>query len=31
LHFQLHMKRDPGLRWLRGKWGEGLLFPDPRK
>ena len=31
LHFQLHMKRDPGLRWLRGKLGEGLLFPDPRK
>jgi serine/threonine protein kinase len=27
LHYQLHLKRDPGLRWLRGAWGKGLLVP----
>ncbi|HEX2723856.1 MAG TPA: serine/threonine-protein kinase [Gemmatimonadaceae bacterium] len=31
LHFQLHLKRDPGLKWLRGKWGKDLLTPDPPK
>ena len=31
LHYQLHLKRDPGLRWLRGKWGKGLLLPDPKR
>ncbi|HEX6576603.1 MAG TPA: protein kinase [Gemmatimonadaceae bacterium] len=31
LHFQLHLKRDPRLRWLKGKWGKGLLLPDPKK
>ena len=25
LHFQLHLKRDPSLRWLRGSWGKDLL------
>lgn len=30
LHFQLHLKRDPGLKWLHSKWGEDLLIPDPR-
>jgi len=29
LHYQLHLKRDPGLKWLKGKWGKGLLMPDP--
>lgn len=31
LHFQLHMKRDPRLKWLRGKWGRKLLLRDPAK
>jgi serine/threonine protein kinase/Tfp pilus assembly protein PilF len=32
LHFQLHLKRDPGLRWIRGsKWERELLLPDPRQ
>lgn len=31
LHYQLHLKRDPALIWLRGKWGKGLLLPDPPK
>jgi tetratricopeptide (TPR) repeat protein/tRNA A-37 threonylcarbamoyl transferase component Bud32 len=31
MHFQLHLKRDPGLRWLKGHWGKGLLMPDPGK
>jgi hypothetical protein len=31
LHYQLHMKRDPGLGWLRSHWGENLLLPDPAK
>lgn len=31
LHFQLHLKRDPALRWLREKWGTDLLTPDPKK
>jgi tetratricopeptide (TPR) repeat protein len=30
-HFQLHLKRDPPLRWLSGKWGKGLLAPPPNK
>jgi len=30
LHFQLHMKRDDGLRWTAGHWGEGIRMPDPR-
>jgi len=25
LHYQLHLKRDPPLRWLDGPWGKGLL------
>jgi tetratricopeptide (TPR) repeat protein/tRNA A-37 threonylcarbamoyl transferase component Bud32 len=29
LHYQLHLKRDPRLKWLRGKWGRTLLLPDP--
>jgi tRNA A-37 threonylcarbamoyl transferase component Bud32/tetratricopeptide (TPR) repeat protein len=31
LHYQLHMKRDPGLGWLRSHWGKNLLLPDPAK
>jgi len=31
LHFQLHLKRDPGLKWLKSKWGKDLLIPDPKK
>jgi serine/threonine protein kinase/Tfp pilus assembly protein PilF len=31
LHFQLHLKRDPPLHWLSGKWGKGLLAPEPDK
>ena len=27
LHYQLHLKRDPDLQWLRGTWGKGLLVP----
>jgi serine/threonine-protein kinase len=30
LHFQLHMKRDPRLKWLRSSWGKNLLLPDPK-
>jgi serine/threonine protein kinase/Tfp pilus assembly protein PilF len=30
IHYQLHLKRDPGLKWLRGKWGKTLLLPDPK-
>jgi Tfp pilus assembly protein PilF len=30
LHFQLHMKRDDGLRWTAGHWGAGVRLPDPR-
>jgi tRNA A-37 threonylcarbamoyl transferase component Bud32/tetratricopeptide (TPR) repeat protein len=29
LHFQLHLKRDDGLRWTAGRWGEGIRMPDP--
>jgi tetratricopeptide (TPR) repeat protein len=25
VHYQLHLKRDPGLVWLRGPLGKGLL------
>jgi tetratricopeptide (TPR) repeat protein len=31
LHFQLHLKRDPRLKWLHGKWGKTVLLPDPKK
>jgi tetratricopeptide (TPR) repeat protein len=31
LHFQLHLNRDAPLRWLSGKWGKGLLAPDPNE
>ena len=32
LHFQLHLKRDPGLRWIKGsRWEKDLLVPDPGK
>jgi tRNA A-37 threonylcarbamoyl transferase component Bud32/tetratricopeptide (TPR) repeat protein len=31
LHYQLHMKRDPRLKWLRSQWGKNLLMPDPEK
>jgi serine/threonine protein kinase len=32
LHFQLHLKRDPGLRWIKGsRWEKDLLIPDPAK
>ncbi|HVF39309.1 MAG TPA: protein kinase [Gemmatimonadaceae bacterium] len=31
LHHQMHMKSDPGLRWLKGKWGAKVLLPDPKK
>ena len=27
LHYQLHLKRDPDLRWLKGSWGKDLLVP----
>ncbi|HUR00381.1 MAG TPA: hypothetical protein VM166_13075, partial [Gemmatimonadaceae bacterium] len=31
MHFQLHLKRDPGLRWIKGsRWAKDLLIPDPR-
>ncbi|MEO5579669.1 MAG: hypothetical protein ABIR58_03355 [Gemmatimonadaceae bacterium] len=30
MHFQLHLKRDPRLRWLDGKWGKDLLVSGPR-
>jgi serine/threonine protein kinase/tetratricopeptide (TPR) repeat protein len=31
IHFQLHLKRDPGLRWIKGsRWEKDLLIPDPR-
>ena len=29
LHYQLHLKRDPGLAWLKGPHGKTLLTPDP--
>jgi tRNA A-37 threonylcarbamoyl transferase component Bud32/tetratricopeptide (TPR) repeat protein len=29
LHFQLHIKRDDGLRWTAGRWGRGVRMPDP--
>ena len=29
LHYQLHLKRDPGLSWVKGPRGRGLLTPDP--
>ncbi|HEY0241330.1 MAG TPA: protein kinase [Gemmatimonadaceae bacterium] len=29
LHYQLHLKRDPGLRWLRQGYGKNLLRPSP--
>jgi tRNA A-37 threonylcarbamoyl transferase component Bud32/Tfp pilus assembly protein PilF len=29
LHFQLHLKKDPALRWLYGPHGKGLLTPNP--
>jgi Tfp pilus assembly protein PilF len=29
LHFQLHLKKDPALKWLHGPLGKGLLTPDP--
>jgi len=29
LHFQLHVKRDDGLRWTGGRWGQGIRLPDP--
>ena len=29
LHFQLHLKRDPGLKWLHTQWGKEVLVPDP--
>ena len=30
MHFQLHLKRDPGLRWIKGsRWEKDLLIPDP--
>jgi tetratricopeptide (TPR) repeat protein len=25
LHYQLHLKRDPALAWLKGSWGRDLL------
>jgi len=32
LHVQLHLKRDPGLRWIKGsRWEKDLLIPDPKK
>ena len=32
LHLQLHLKRDPGLRWIKGsRWEKELLIPDPPK
>jgi tetratricopeptide (TPR) repeat protein len=32
VHFQLHLKRDPGLRWIKGsRWESELLVPDPKK
>jgi serine/threonine protein kinase/Flp pilus assembly protein TadD len=30
IHYQLHLKRDPGLRWIKGsRWERELLVPDP--
>jgi tRNA A-37 threonylcarbamoyl transferase component Bud32/tetratricopeptide (TPR) repeat protein len=29
LHFQLHLKRDDGLHWTIGRWGQGIRLPDP--
>ena len=32
LHLQLHLKRDPPLRWIKGsRWEKELLLPDPEK
>jgi tetratricopeptide (TPR) repeat protein len=31
LHYQLHLKRDPGLRWLKEGYGKNLLLPDPAR
>jgi hypothetical protein len=32
VHYQLHLKRDPGLRWIkRSRWESELLVPDPKK
>jgi hypothetical protein len=32
IHFQLHLKRDPDLRWIKGsRWEKELLIPDPPK
>lgn len=28
VHYQLHLKRDPGLKWLQGGWGKDLLVKD---
>jgi serine/threonine protein kinase len=25
VHYQLHLKRDPALSWVRGRWDTGLL------
>ena len=30
-HFQLHLKRDPGLGWLKGHRGRELFAPDPAR
>jgi Tfp pilus assembly protein PilF len=29
LHFQLHLKKDPALKWLHGPLGKELLTPNP--
>ena len=32
VHYQLHLKRDPGLRWIKGsRWESTLLAADPKK
>ena len=31
LHYQLHLKRDPGLKWLKEGYGKNLLLPDPAR
>ena len=30
LHFQLHVKRDDGLRWTVSRSGHGIRLPDPK-
>jgi serine/threonine protein kinase len=30
LHFQLHLKREPLLRWTGGHWAVGIRLADPR-